>query len=377
MQTTPPAPPTGPVAWSWPRPARHRRVRAALAVAIVALAVVLAAAPASARPAAASATPFDAVVLGVGDRASTLRVARTAPRPRSDSGLSSLAPDELVDLSQCVSPSTRQLGGAAAAQLALDELLGERVRVRVVGPGPDVGSQAAAVTHGRRSLCHTLVAAGAAWVLPAARSDAALARLEREAREARRGLWAHPDPIPPWQWRDLMLLRDPAHQRFHSDWDCPWVRATQCEGCSGRFWSLEEATAAGFTPHDACMTPENLRLAANAAPMADAQALAQPPQLPPHARRQCSADADCVAAPFPACTCRPCATHWLQPVRADVARRMSANFRAAACGPVPCPACANPAPLGVPRCVAGQCAAVAPRAGPEAPGGDGSLPRLP
>jgi micrococcal nuclease len=31
--------------------------------------------------------------------------------------------------------------------------------------------------------------------------DATLARLEAEAREARRGLWSQPHPIPPWDWR--------------------------------------------------------------------------------------------------------------------------------------------------------------------------------
>jgi hypothetical protein len=32
-------------------------------------------------------------------------------------------------------------------------------------------------------------------------ADAELARLESEARAAKRGLWSQPNPIPPWTWR--------------------------------------------------------------------------------------------------------------------------------------------------------------------------------
>ena len=27
--------------------------------------------------------------------------------------------------------------------------------------------------------------------------------LEKEAREAKKGLWADPKPVPPWEWRKI------------------------------------------------------------------------------------------------------------------------------------------------------------------------------
>jgi endonuclease YncB( thermonuclease family) len=54
------------------------------------------------------------------------------------------------------------------------------------------------------SLGELLVRDGYAWVYdrycnrPSCRR---LRRLEARAKEEERGLWAEPDPIPPWRWR--------------------------------------------------------------------------------------------------------------------------------------------------------------------------------
>ena len=42
------------------------------------------------------------------------------------------------------------------------------------------------------------------WYRKFAPGDATLERLETEAREAKRGLWADPHPVPPWEWRHRM-----------------------------------------------------------------------------------------------------------------------------------------------------------------------------
>ena len=49
-----------------------------------------------------------------------------------------------------------------------------------------------------------LVAGGWCWWYPKyALQNKELKRLESEARAAKRGLWADPAPIPPWEWRRL------------------------------------------------------------------------------------------------------------------------------------------------------------------------------
>jgi endonuclease YncB( thermonuclease family) len=39
------------------------------------------------------------------------------------------------------------------------------------------------------------------WYRKYATADTVLEGLEREAREAKKGLWADPQPVPPWEWR--------------------------------------------------------------------------------------------------------------------------------------------------------------------------------
>jgi hypothetical protein len=46
-----------------------------------------------------------------------------------------------------------------------------------------------------------MVRQGHAWVYRKYATDPELYRLEREAKQQRRGLWASDGNIPPWQWR--------------------------------------------------------------------------------------------------------------------------------------------------------------------------------
>lgn len=45
------------------------------------------------------------------------------------------------------------------------------------------------------------VRGGMAWVYDRYVKDESLYSLQDEARQAQRGLWSDPSPIPPWEWR--------------------------------------------------------------------------------------------------------------------------------------------------------------------------------
>ncbi|EIO6737189.1 thermonuclease family protein [Salmonella enterica] len=42
---------------------------------------------------------------------------------------------------------------------------------------------------------------GAAWVYDRYNTDNSLPALQQEAQTQKRGLWADPNPVPPWEWR--------------------------------------------------------------------------------------------------------------------------------------------------------------------------------
>ncbi len=51
-------------------------------------------------------------------------------------------------------------------------------------------------------LNHELLRVGFAWwYRKYAPEDDTLKQLEAEARQAKRGLWADAEPVPPWEWR--------------------------------------------------------------------------------------------------------------------------------------------------------------------------------
>jgi endonuclease YncB( thermonuclease family) len=51
------------------------------------------------------------------------------------------------------------------------------------------------------SLNKELIAAGMCWHYRKYDKDPELQRLEDSARARRIGLWAEPNPTPPWEWR--------------------------------------------------------------------------------------------------------------------------------------------------------------------------------
>jgi len=63
------------------------------------------------------------------------------------------------------------------------------------------GRTVAFVFVGDKNLNKELLSAGLAWHYKKYSRDPELVKLEFDARSNRRGLWAEPEPVPPWDWR--------------------------------------------------------------------------------------------------------------------------------------------------------------------------------
>ena len=99
-------------------------------------------------------------------------------------------------------PELGQPFGTTAKKFTGDLAFGKIVKIRVRDVDRYHRIVAEIVLPDGRMLNTELVKAGLAWWYRRyAKSDAELQRLETEAREAKRGLWADPNPVPPWEWR--------------------------------------------------------------------------------------------------------------------------------------------------------------------------------
>ncbi len=99
------------------------------------------------------------------------------------------------------SPEKRQAFGNRAKQFTSTLVFGKAVTVQALDRdryGRTVGE---VLLPDGRSLNHELVRAGLAWMYRRYTNDQSLSDLEEEARVARRGLWADPHAVPPWEWR--------------------------------------------------------------------------------------------------------------------------------------------------------------------------------
>ncbi|MBL8910894.1 MAG: thermonuclease family protein [Archangium sp.] len=306
------------------------------------------------------------IVIGVGSRASALQVAEVG-KPGSGMPKDTF----LVMLTDVIAPRYLQAKSNESLRFAYDAMLGEQIAIEPVKPSEDVqklGDEEEVTAYGRVRLGkkwfhEELLRAGWAWVVPAKRSDAALMKLEAEAKAAKRGLWADVDPVEPWLWREVTFLGDVEGKVFHGGWECPHVKATQCAKCGGlRFYSLAEATRAGFKPHEECMNAELLRIAQGSGGYGVDPEAAEgeprgegPPKLAAAERRACKADAECALTPTTPCTCPGCGSVWRQAARKEVVARMKKNFAQANCGGVGCPACAGREVGTKAVCREGQC----------------------
>ncbi|MDG4554396.1 MAG: thermonuclease family protein [Candidatus Competibacter sp.] len=105
-----------------------------------------------------------------------------------------------VRLAGIDAPEHDQPYGAAATRSLTALALNRIVRVRRVAED-DYGRVVGAVVADGRDLDAEQIRRGMAWVYRRYARSRRLYALEAEAKQARRGLWADPNPIPPWDWR--------------------------------------------------------------------------------------------------------------------------------------------------------------------------------
>ena len=99
-------------------------------------------------------------------------------------------------------PEKRQPFGKRAKQFTSSLVFEKHVRVEDHGRDRYKRTIGEVVLSDGRNVNHELVKAGLCWwYRKYAPNDKKLEQLEREARAAKRGLWAEPEPIPPWEWR--------------------------------------------------------------------------------------------------------------------------------------------------------------------------------
>lgn len=141
-------------------------------------------------------------------------------------------------------PESDQPYGEAATQAARRYVGGANVRVEVEDTdryGRTVGS----VEVGGGELGEMLVREGLAWwYRQYAPRDADLDRLQRQARNANRGLWAQANPTPPWDWRDGERSGSSSSK---SSWDGGSERSMRDRDCSD--FETQRAAQAFFERH--------------------------------------------------------------------------------------------------------------------------------
>jgi micrococcal nuclease len=99
-------------------------------------------------------------------------------------------------------PESKQAFGTRAKQFTSEMVFDQVVRLRVRDIDRYGRTVAEVSLEDGRMLNRELVRAGLAWwYRHYAPHDTTLEQLEQEAREAKRGLWADPDPVAPWEWR--------------------------------------------------------------------------------------------------------------------------------------------------------------------------------
>jgi|HubBroStandDraft_6_1064221.scaffolds.fasta_scaffold363852_2 micrococcal nuclease len=105
-----------------------------------------------------------------------------------------------IRLAEIDAPEKAQPFGTVARENLASKVFGKLVRVEVV----DVDAyhrEVGRIYLGERLINREMVQDGLAWDYRAYDRAGEFSSAELDARRHRRGLWADPRPVPPWEWR--------------------------------------------------------------------------------------------------------------------------------------------------------------------------------
>ena len=129
------------------------------------------------------------------------------PRPKCDTiDVLHHTHPERVRLSGIDCPEQGQAYGKRAKQAASGLVFGKEVTLQTNGLDKYGRTLAEVLLPDGTNVNHELVKDGwCGWYRKYAPDDTVFEVLEKEAREAKKGLWADPRPVPPWKWRKGLL----------------------------------------------------------------------------------------------------------------------------------------------------------------------------
>ena len=108
-----------------------------------------------------------------------------------------------IRLAAIDAPEKSQAFGNKSKQALSDLCFDKQASIKVVDTdryGRTVGEVSCGATNANEAM----VRSGMAWVYRKyAKGYPGLYKLEDEAKASKRGVWADPNPVPPWEWRKL------------------------------------------------------------------------------------------------------------------------------------------------------------------------------
>ena len=109
---------------------------------------------------------------------------------------------ERIRLKRIDCPEIGQAYGKRAKQATSDLVFDKNVTLETHGKDKYGRTTADVTLPDGTNVNHTLVKDGWCWwYRKYAPLNTELEQLEKSAREAKKGLWADPHPMPPWEWR--------------------------------------------------------------------------------------------------------------------------------------------------------------------------------